>query len=111
MGDRVTRMRADGHLQCRARVIVLFLLRVENGQVVVRLRQFGKIFRQFGKHGNGVLLPPGFGQDQPFEETPLSIAWFRGNQLLGFFERLRHLPLFHQTLDFDDSGRAGWRGR
>ena len=99
MCDGVTRMRPNGHLQSGSGFVILLLLCVKDGEVVVRFRQLRKIFGELGEDCNGVRRTPQFGQNQPAHETTLGILGLRRDVGVGLFQRLRHLPLLHQTLN------------
>jgi hypothetical protein len=50
----IGRIGAHGHVQRRARLVVLAVGRVQHGQVVVRLRQVGEVLGELGEHRDGL---------------------------------------------------------
>ena len=99
MGDRIARVGPDRHFQCRAGLVVLLLLRVQDGEVVVGLGQFGEVFGQLGEDGDGIGRAPHFGEDQSAHETALRVTRFAGDVGVRFVQGLRQLALLHQALD------------
>ena len=102
MGHRVGRVGSDGGLEGLARLVVLRVLSVEDGQVVVRFRQIGEIFGQFLEDQNGVAVALQLGQNQPLGKAAARVFGFAGEVGVDFAQGEVRLPLLEQTLGVGD---------
>ena len=88
-----------GHFECGTRFVVLFLLRIENRQVVIRLGQFRVVFSELGEDADRLCRLVHFRVDQALEESTLGILGLVAQIGVDFFKCLRVLTLLDQALN------------
>ena len=87
-------------LERRFRLVVVALRRIKHREVVVRLRQLGKILGKAGEDLDRVLHALLFGEDESFQEASLRIARHRLQVDLDLVEGRLQLLLAVELLGF-----------
>ncbi len=100
MRGGIVRVRAYCHFERGARLVVLALRGVEHGQVVVGLRQLGKILRQLGEDRDRVVGLVLVGKDHPLEEAPARVLGLSLEVGIDAVERSVELFLLEKLIGF-----------
>ena len=104
-------MRANGHLERLARLLVLALGRIQHREVVVRFRQLGIVLGELGEDVDRLRRLVLVGEDQALEEAALCIARLGGEELVDLVERLRVLLLAQQGRGIGELVGVHWSGQ
>lgn len=83
MGSGITGVGANCHFQRLAGLFIFATASVQHSQVVVGLRQLGKVFGQFGENRNGFAGFVALGQDQALQKTHLCVIRAIGQVSIG----------------------------
>ena len=99
VGRSVVRVETDRLLELRARFAVVAGLRIDRGEVVVRLGELGVLLDELLQDRLRLGGAPGIGKDHGLEESHLRVFRVGGERPLGTLERCSGLARVMQPID------------
>ena len=98
MRGGVARVGANRHFKRSTCLVKLALACVQNGQVVVGLRQLGVVLRDLGEGVDGISGLASFGLNHAFDKTHLRVTRFARQVLVGSGQGFCQFACPHQNI-------------